>query len=288
MRFRRKLDAREKVFRTTELMEGILKSLSPKTLYGIQRVNKQFQAVIAGSPSIQRRLYFRIDNKRVVRWHFREAINRPWLYDRWVFESESVKQTRKMDQITPVAINPSLDRLEASEKTTMLFTSSEKETIARGETLQLRHGLKFSLQQLDQPQPHGILNAFLSDPHCPAIEVHLCFVLGVRRPVFIKFTSTVKSFAPLTIGAIIAEVLNTESVVRIKRCKIDGHINPREELRTGIPRQVMNELKHKTSFEAYLRPSDSSFRLCRFLAPTPRQRAAVKGNRMKRIVGQPR
>jgi hypothetical protein len=45
--------ARKAVFNTSELLESILVCLPPKTLFGVQRVSKQFQAIIATSVPIQ-------------------------------------------------------------------------------------------------------------------------------------------------------------------------------------------------------------------------------------------
>ena len=64
------LDAYNKVLRTTELLEAILEYLPAPTLYSIQRVNRQFQAVILTSQRIQQKLFYRIDNKRPARWDF--------------------------------------------------------------------------------------------------------------------------------------------------------------------------------------------------------------------------
>ena len=60
--------ARKAVFNTSELLESILVCLPPKTLFGVQRVSKQFQAVIATSIPIQEKMFLRLSNKPQRSW----------------------------------------------------------------------------------------------------------------------------------------------------------------------------------------------------------------------------
>jgi hypothetical protein len=60
--------ARKAVFNTSELLESILVCLPPKALFGVQRVSKQFQAIIATSIPIQEKMFLRLRNTPVRSW----------------------------------------------------------------------------------------------------------------------------------------------------------------------------------------------------------------------------
>lgn len=60
--------ARKAVYNTSELLESILVCLPPKTLFGVQRVSKQFQAIITTSIPIQEKMFLRLRNKPQQSW----------------------------------------------------------------------------------------------------------------------------------------------------------------------------------------------------------------------------
>ncbi|GAB7323675.1 hypothetical protein MBLNU13_g07152t1 [Cladosporium sp. NU13] len=59
-------ESRDKVFDTSEIIEGILECLPAKTLFVVRRVNKRFHETIADLPRIQRKMFLRIDNDHSV------------------------------------------------------------------------------------------------------------------------------------------------------------------------------------------------------------------------------
>ncbi|GAB7323676.1 hypothetical protein MBLNU13_g07152t2 [Cladosporium sp. NU13] len=61
-------ESRDKVFDTSEIIEGILECLPAKTLFVVRRVNKRFHETIADLPRIQRKMFLRIDNDHSVVW----------------------------------------------------------------------------------------------------------------------------------------------------------------------------------------------------------------------------
>lgn len=283
----RDLDVYNKVLRTTELLESILEYLPPTTLHGIQRVNKQFQAVIISSQRVQRKMFFSIDNGPRVSWYFRSQDITDSNNDAlWYLDSGSVKMAKRLDRMTAAKINPSLERLNEEKMSALGFREDVKRIVARGETLRLRHGMKFSLQHIYQPR--GIMDTYLSDPHCPDMDVDLCFAIGVKLPTLISVSTVVRSSTPMTIGAIIATALNTNTMIHIKWRKIDGHIDsPGSDERRGVPRDLIDELKRQTGhagLETYLKTSESSFRLWHFLAPSKAQEAAANMGRKQRTI----
>lgn len=52
--------SRKAVFETNELLEHIILCLPMKTIFGIQRVCRQFRDVIAASPKIQEKMFLRL------------------------------------------------------------------------------------------------------------------------------------------------------------------------------------------------------------------------------------
>lgn len=61
-------ESRDKVFDTSEIIEGILECLPAKTLFVVRRANKRFHETIADPPRIQRKMFLCIDNDHSVVW----------------------------------------------------------------------------------------------------------------------------------------------------------------------------------------------------------------------------
>lgn len=60
--------SRQAVFRTAELLENILVHLPAKTIFGCQRVSRQFRDVIATSAAIRYKLFLKISDEEPQLW----------------------------------------------------------------------------------------------------------------------------------------------------------------------------------------------------------------------------
>lgn len=97
--------ARKAVFNTSELLEAILVCLPPKTLFGVQRVSKQFQAIIATSVPIQEKMFLRVRNEPQVSWLLREQATTSG-FKRYFVESASDHPDQ--NSRVPTDLNPFL------------------------------------------------------------------------------------------------------------------------------------------------------------------------------------
>lgn len=198
----------------------------------------------------------------------------------WSLTQASGINNGSQELITLVDTNPFL-RLSGSPDVTPLhrpFAIITKNALQRGDTLHLYHGQASIVQQIGQH--NSIFGGFISDPHCPSIEVTLHFALGKRLPTLIDVRSVVNSDTPLTIGAIIQRSLKTPGAIRIY-WRGDGYTASRiYEERKGVPRHLLDELKRDVGLEMYFRPVETSFRLNRTLSPTDKQRATVISRQM--------
>lgn len=272
------LDAYNKVLCTTELLEAILEYLPAPTLYSIQRVNRQFQAVILTSQRIQQKLFYRIDNKRPARWDFHYEEYKYARDEAEIFEMERVPHTS-----TLIPVMMSRERFNVPRLCPASLWGSAKEIMAKGEDLRLQHDQAI-FRRLGQQSSGSVLEhgqalfhrlgqessdsaeTLVSKLQRQEIKVKLCFALGIRLPTLITFTVKVKTTGPLEVGDIIEKALNTRCHLHVQWRLIDGYIKPnRPELYTGVPKQIIEDLKRQTGLKAYLKPMDSSFRLCRFV-----------------------
>ena len=65
--------ASQAVFNTTELLEEILERLPVKRVFAIQRVNRQFNAVVKGSLPIHQKLFLRTLGETLEKWIIRNV-----------------------------------------------------------------------------------------------------------------------------------------------------------------------------------------------------------------------
>lgn len=153
--------ARKAVFNTSELLESILVCLPPKTIFGVQRVSKQFQAVIATSTPIQEKMFLRVRNEPQRRWVLKEqatvsGVNRYFV--------ESANDAANRNSRLPTGLNPFLSNFA---KTTCTKRTRETPAI---ENVSLGLEQPLSLTMLREGAP-SILRTYISDPPPRDIKV---------------------------------------------------------------------------------------------------------------------
>lgn len=253
-------EPRDKVFNTTEILEGILECLPANTLLVIQPVNKRFHQTIADSPRIQRKMFLRIDNDHSVFWET----------DRMNIGSWRLKQGLNVNDapgtaVTPVVLNPCLERVRPHKS--HLIRSLEG-----GEHLTFDRHDTFSYQQF---QHLSIGKGFFSDPQGTHIKVKLCFTLG--SAVTVHVCRTVNTNAPLTIEAAITHALDTYGKVPIlRKGKTFGNV-----MKKGVPRELLNELEHQTGHKVSFPLSETKFQFLGFVAPTDEERVVANFNALE-------
>jgi len=253
-------EPRDKVFHTTEILEGILECLPAKTLFVVQRVNKRFHGTIADSPCIQRKMFLRIDNDHSVFW---EA-------DRMNIGSWRLKLGPNVNDapgtaVTPVVLNPCLERVRPHKSHLIRFLEG-------GEHLTFNCHDTFSHQQF---QHMSIGKGFFSDPQGTHIKVKLCFTLG--SAVTVHVYRTVNTNAPLTVDAVITHAMDAYGKVLILReGNAFGNV-----IKQGVPRELLNELEHQTGHEVSFPLSESKFQFLGFVAPTDEERVVANSNALE-------
>jgi hypothetical protein len=255
---------RSQAFGTTEILEAIIEHLPARTLFGVQRVSKTFQATILGSQRIQHKMFLRIKNETQVPWALRwDEISEPDFEQ--VPGSGRTEKGARRRLLTPVDMNTSLDHVFSRRGIVTAYVDRERIS-------ELNRRRRFTKQGREQL---SIGKGFISDPHCDHIEVKLSLTLGVRLPTRITVTSVVNSRTPLTIDSLIAKALDQDySRVKIDwRC--DGHTFFSAAVEGGVPRQILDRLKRQTGLELFFRFSGLSFRLFGVVAPTTEERSAV-------------
>jgi hypothetical protein len=251
-------------FSTTEILEAILEHLPARTLFGVQRVSKAFQATILGSQRIQHKMFLRIKNETQVPWALRRnEISEPD-FEQVPVSGRNEKGARRR-LLTPVDINTTFDHVFSRRGVVTAYVDKEG-------TSELNRRRPFTKQGLEQL---SIGKSFISDPHCDHIEVKLSLTLGVRLPTRITVTSAVKSRTPLTIDSLIAKALDQDYAWIKVDWRGDGHTFSSAAVEQGVPRQVLDRLKRRTGLELFFRFSGLSFGLYGVVAPTIEERAAV-------------
>jgi len=249
------------VFTTVEILEGILECLPAQTFFTVQRVNKLFHETIAVSLRIQRKMFLRIDNDHSIVWsaEYMDIGN-------WCLKQMPASSRRAGGAVTPVVLNPCLERVRGPDITAI------GAFLGGCENLCVTFHHVFSLQQLEQ-QSFG--KGFFSDPHCKTIQVTLSFRLGFTG--FIAVRAMVKSDTPLTIAEVISRTMDTDDRISIFWRR--GAFPPSDAvIHEGLPRKIINELKHHTGLELFFIPAESVFQLWDVVAPSDEERAVANSN----------
>jgi len=156
--------ARKAVLNTSELLESILVFLPPKTLFGVQRVSKQFQAIIATSVPIQEKMFLRFRNKSQESWLLKEKIT-PTDTDRYFVEC--TKPSPDLTLRKPTELNPFLGLNVHFEDR----SCADRAWRGRPEHVNLVLGKPMSLAML-RTAPPSVLKPYICDPPSEDINVH--------------------------------------------------------------------------------------------------------------------
>lgn len=103
---------RQAVFKTAELLENILVHLPQKTIFGCQRVSRQFRDVVATSMTIRHKLFLSVSEEEPQRWAMQSDQTPPfpfWAAGDVRFVAPSAPQSDDSGQqatVTLARINP--------------------------------------------------------------------------------------------------------------------------------------------------------------------------------------
>jgi hypothetical protein len=262
--------ARKAVLNTSELLESILVCLPPKTLFGVQRVSKQFQGIIATSIPIQEKMFLRLRNKPRQYWLLREQAT-VFRTNRYFVESASDHPGQ--NSRSPTDLNPFLSNHSRS-------TCAER---ARGkfaaERVRVRFDQPVSLNMLRTGVP-SILKTYISDPPTEDVKVLYYYRLPTIGSIFVdqdKFEGAQNSG---TIGNAIREALEGGGRawmdLPLKGLNFDWQTD--SDGAATHPNLVLEHYEKifspTTGFMSGIRHVDFSIR--DMVAPTEAERAAVK------------
>lgn len=155
--------ARKAVFNTNELLELILVFLPPKSLFGVQRVSKQFQAIIATSVPIQEKMFLRLRNTPEQGWVRQEKMTAD---GKELYFVEGTDPSSQQALRIPTQLNPFLRLRDKSWHCVKRTTESA--------ILDVENPI--TLATLDHRAP-SILKTYISDPPSDSVEVFLDYQL---------------------------------------------------------------------------------------------------------------
>jgi len=207
---------RQAALQTTEILENILSYLPNRNFFGVQRVCRQWKDVIAGSPTIQDKLFLKLRDETPETWILTNPVSFEYIYDHDNFDIRTVKkkfriasaaQVKSRDKTSfgqvplfmPVTLNPLLERWNV----TGLWIEEHP----------VEHAAIFSAEaHLTQFAQHGSARAtFITDPPCNEVKVMLHYNPRPSRPGFYFLAGHVKfrSDRPLTVGDAIDKALES-------------------------------------------------------------------------------
>ena len=161
--------ARKAVFNTNELLEQIILCLPMRTIFGIQRVSRNFKDVIATSPKIQEKMFLRLRKDIPAETWMFETLNRdPDNPNRAVWKKERDVRFEKIDPnsvktkgrlLKPVVLNPLLHLTSwitpvLPAKTRLYLLLDKRESVA----------MNFSPSHFGSH--HSFLKTYITDPPC--------------------------------------------------------------------------------------------------------------------------
>jgi hypothetical protein len=191
---------------TTEILDKILTFLSPRTLFGIQRVSRQWKDLIARSPPIQEKMFLRCQARapevwtltnpksepdippaemRALRYNYFELRRKFHTVSTAGVESGTWKSKSGGTQqlFTPVTLNPWLRRR----------SSTDKEILVESTVLELHNSLR---------------NAYLTEPPCKEVKATMVFERTGSQPLILS-SATIRSDNPLTLGNVMDGTLTS-------------------------------------------------------------------------------
>ena len=266
--------ARKAVFNTSELLESILVCLPPKTLFGVQRVSKQFQAIIATSIPIQEKMFLRVRNKPQRSWQLKWEKRASGLTDYFV---ESANPSLVQDMRAPTELNPFLElwypHMPCTERAGMSIGVEVKLTLAR----------PVSLNKISNNTP-SILNTYISDPPPPGnmtVNYAYCFPRG---SLLVYRGMQAHEYGDGTIGDTIRNALEGDgrAVIRTRfeMAPYGAELSPDGE---SHPREVIEHYEQRSGPKAKLERGFKNVNLVLYgmVVPTDDERAAVRSRGME-------
>jgi hypothetical protein len=180
--------SRRQVLQTNELLESILAFLPPRNLFVVQRVSKSWRALIAGSPTIQRKMMLRLEELPRQTWRIvydqtirRMRMCRVDVDPTLTIPPPSHDHRRIRRTATPVSLSPHLTHSRNGPEYL-------RET-AKGERVPL-----YALDGLAFGRNVSLLHTHIPNPSCYDFEVTLFFKFVPAIPSFICLAAQRISF----------------------------------------------------------------------------------------------
>ena len=170
-----------RALQTTELLENILVHLPIKDLFVHQKVSKRFQATIAESPAIRRKMFLTLSNTPRECWRY--VCQHRWdgrrrRLKKLAFEVEDPTTTIPRDGqlIVPVTLNPILE----------VFSTSRRQDLSciRRKYWNRSHHEHVRLEAPGQSVVgwhSSVLATYISDPPCMVAKVSVTFTIRTPR-----------------------------------------------------------------------------------------------------------
>lgn len=253
---------RKAAFETTEILEAILELLPPKQILAMQRVNKQFQAVIKTSPSIQHKLFIRLKVEPEQKWALRMIQGQHLLLDCY-FDTANPIEAQSTKTVVPVAVNPlfriaSYFRHLPSAERSRMGADGERLTFDCEKPLKIEQLLNFG-------------RVHFSDPPCAMFEVIFEFTIATKPRTRFGFDRTIRSDIPLTADAVISTALaQTGPVYTYQGSTSTRRYQPLD----AVPSDMIKGYEDETGLKARLTVNSFYLRGC--IAPSDGERAEVK------------
>lgn len=196
---------------TTEILEKILACLPPQTLFGVQRVSRQWRDLIARSPPIQEKMFLRRVDRVPEVWMMTPLKPEPEIpsdemrvleLSECNFRTVSAAEVESGDceskygargtqhLRTPVALNPWLRRRTWLRRSDSYLIEAEV-------SVKLFALTRFALNS-------SLMNTYLTDPPCEECEVGMAFKSYHH---YILVSATIRSDKPLTLGDVMDRTL---------------------------------------------------------------------------------
>jgi hypothetical protein len=265
-----------RALQTTELLENILVHLPVKDLFVHQKVSKRFQATIAKSPAIRRKMFLRLSNTPREYWKYvcqHRWDGRQRRLAKLAFEVADPTTTIPRDEqlVTPVALNPILE----------VFSTSTRQNLGciRRKFFNRSHHEHVRLEAPEQSvvgRHSSLLATFISDPPCKVAKVSMTLTIQTTR------TSMRPQYQPHSFSS---KMITVQSDTGLKLSDLwdtalDAPGDYRWKSEYGIIRSrpvasfrnVLNRLREPSTFLSGM----MDIELCDVVVPTPEEWAAVR------------
>lgn len=251
----------QRVFEAAELLEHIISFLPMKKIFTLQRTSKRWKNVINASPSIQEKMFLRLNNKP-------KPVCEPHAVGWTSVDGYVLWGVRVPDLFTLVTLNPELRHDE------------ECHTRRFGQTC-IGHGRDVKLQWGPAPirQHFSLLDAYISDPPCKRAEVCLTVSFKDGASTF-PITISVKNVTVSSeIGLTFQDILRLALNAREWSCtdKVPGSVSYLISSESSL-REAIDRLPKYTRIPGLLECPLMQVKLTLLddvAAPTPDERAAI-------------